>query len=167
MKYKFLVILFFCVANYSCSFGQMEAAQKIAWDFDTTVTFNKPVPVLWNALKNPADWAAISNGYITSINAKGETVNLRREITFADGSKRKDEITQYQPEYKFIVLKITDPVPASVTNNTLAFSASTEGEGVSSLHIFFRAEGDEAQKAVLINSLRKEVVNYLEGLRKL
>lgn len=159
-------MLLFCAVNYSCSFGQMEAAQKITWDFDTTVVFQKPVPILWNAIKDPAQWAAISNGYITSINAKGETANLKREIIFADGTKRKDEITQYQPEYKFIVLKIIDPVPASVTNNTLAFSAATEGEGVSSLHIFFRADGDEAQKAVLISAVRKEVVNYLEGLRK-
>lgn len=160
------MILFFCVANYSCLFAQMEAAQKISWDYDTTVKFNKPVPALWDAIKDPAKWAAISNGYITSIDVKGETHNLKREITFADGSKRKDEVTQYQPEYKFIVLKITDPVPVSVKNNTLAFTAATEGDGVSSLHVFFRAEGDEAQKSILINTLRKEIANYMEGLRK-
>lgn len=159
-------MLFFCAANYSCSFGQMEAAKKVSWDFDTTVIFQKSVPVLWNAIKDPAQWASISNGYISSINVKGETAKLKREVIFADGSKRKDEVTQYQPEYKFIVLTITDPVPASVTNNTLAFAAATEGEGVSSLHIFFRADGDEAQKAVLIAALRKEVANYMEGLRK-
>jgi len=166
MKYKYLVMLFFCAANYTCSFAQMEAAKKIDWDFDTTVKFNKPVPVLWDAIKDPAKWATISNGYITSIDVKGETQHLKREITFADGSKRKDEVTQYQPEYKFIVLKLVDPVPASITENTLAFAASTVGEGVSSLHIFFRADGDEAQKTILINALRKEVANYMEGLKK-
>jgi hypothetical protein len=167
MKYKYLMILFFCVANYSCCFAQMEAAQKIRWDFDTTVKFNKPVPALWDAIKDPAQWAAISNGYITSIDVKGSTQNLKREITFADGSKRKDEVTQYQPEYKFIVLKITDPVPASITSNTLAFTAATEGEGVSTLHVFFRADGDEAQKTIFINALRKEIANYMEGLKKI
>ncbi|MDI3321179.1 SRPBCC family protein [Pinibacter soli] len=166
MMHKYLLIVFFCVANYSCSFAQMQAAQKTSWDFDTTVKFNKPVPALWDAIKDPAKWATISNGYITSIDAKGEAQNLKREITFADGSKRKDEVTQYQPEYKFIVLKVTDPVPASITTNTLAFHAATEGEGISSLHIFFRAEGDEAQKAGLISALRKEIANYMEGLRK-
>ncbi|MBV4357612.1 SRPBCC family protein [Pinibacter aurantiacus] len=167
MKYKYLLIVFFCVATNASSFAQMQSAQKQTWDFDTTVKFNKPVPALWDAIKDPAKWATISNGYITSIDAKGETQNLKREITFADGSKRKDEVTQYQPEYKFIVLKITDPVPASITENTLAVHAATEGEGVSSLHIFFRAEGDEAQKAILISTLRKEIEHYMEGLQKM
>ncbi|MDH7460149.1 SRPBCC family protein [Chitinophagaceae bacterium 26-R-25] len=165
MKYKYILVLFFCVATYYSSFAQMQAAQKLTWDFDTTVRFQKPVPVLWDAIKNPATWATISNGYIKSIDVKGETQNLKREITFADGSKRKDEVTQYQAEYKFIVLKIVDPVPASITANTLAFHAATEGEGISSLHVFFRAEGDDAQKAVLISALKKEVANYMEGLR--
>lgn len=166
MRYKYLAALFFCVAHYSCSFGQMEAAQKITWDYDTTVTFKKSVPVLWDVIKDPAQWAAISNGYITSINVKGETVGQKRELTFADGTKRKDVVVQYQPEYKFIVLKITDPVPSGVKDNTFAVTASTEGEGVSSLHFMLRAEGDEQQKSPMINALKKETIQYIEGLRK-
>jgi hypothetical protein len=166
MKYKYLAVMFFCVAHYSCSFGQMEAAQKMNWDYDTTVTFKKSVPVLWDAIKDPAQWAAFSNGYITSINVKGETAGQRRELFFADGSKRKDQVVQYQPEYKFIVLKITDPVPSGVTDNTFAVTAATEGEGISSLHFMLRAEGDEQQKSVLVNAVKKEIVQYIEGLRK-
>jgi hypothetical protein len=167
MKHKYLLAIFFCVISCSCSFAQMEAARKISWDYDTTVIFNKPVPVLWNTIKDPAQWAAISNGYIASIDVKGEAQYLKREITFADGSKRKDEVTQYQPEYKFIVLKIIDPVPASIKDNTFAFTAATEGEGISSLHVFFRADGDKTDKMILINRLRMEVANYMEGLKKL
>lgn len=164
-KIKFFVL--FCLLVSVQSMAQMEAARKITYDIDTTVKFKVPVPVLWDAIKEPAKWADISNGYIKSISVIGDLPQQSRVVSFADGTERKDIVAQYQPEYRFIVFKISEPLSPAIKDNMFAFTAASEGKGLSSLHIMVKAEGDEKEKAALLNSLKKEIDGYIDGLAKL
>jgi hypothetical protein len=147
--------------------AQMEAARKIQYDADTLAKFNVPVSVLWDAIKEPAKWADISNGYIKSITVSEDLVGKNRMVHFADGTERKDMIAQYQPEYKFIVLKVYEPLPSEIKDNTMAFTAATDGKGFASLHVFIKVDGAEAEKIKMLDMLKKEAYAYIEGLRKL
>jgi hypothetical protein len=122
-RIKWLFVLYLLTSVQALA--QMEAARKIVYDIDTTVKFNVSVPVLWDAIKEPAKWTDVSNGYIRSITVSGSLPNQIRVVNFADGTTRKDVIAQLQPEHRFIVLKIIDPVSSAIKDNILAFTAST------------------------------------------
>jgi len=160
-------LVFICLMASVPSMAQMEPARRITYDIDTTVKFNVSVSVLWDAIKQPAKWADISNGYIKSISVIGDLPQQSRVVTFADGTQRKDIVTQYQPEYRFIVFKITDPISPAIKDNILGFTVATEGKGVSSLHIMTKVEGVEKEKRILLNSLKKEMDEYISGLTEL
>lgn len=148
------------------SSGQMGAAQRVEYDIDTAAKFNVAVSILWDAVKEPAKWADFSNGYISSIIVNGNVPDQTRVVRFADGSERKDVVLQYQPEYKFMVMKITDPLNKAITDNILVFTSVADGQGRSKLEIRIKADGDEKEKTAFLNALRKEMNNYMIGLAK-
>lgn len=152
-----------CLIMSLTSFSQMGAAQKIVLDIDTAVNLNVSVATLWDSIKDPATWAAFSNGYIKSIEASGDFQGLKRTLHFSDGRERTDVVKQYQPEYKFIVITITG-VPASIKDNFFMFTATSEGKGLSKLNIAVRVEGDKKEKAALLNALKPEIQAYIMGL---
>ena len=164
-KIKCLVIG--CLLASVHTMAQMEPAKRITMDFDTTVKFNISVATLWNTLKDPATWAQFSNGYIKSIEVVGDLPKQTRIVHFADGTERKDIVAQYQPEYRFIVFKIADPLSPAIKDNVFGFTSATEGKGLSSLHMMIKIEGDEKEKSVLLNALKKEITGYIAGLTKL
>jgi hypothetical protein len=144
--------------------AQMETARKMTWDMDTAVHFHVAVPVLWDAIKEPASWAAISNGYIQSISISGEGSGQTRTVHFSDGTERKDAIAQYQPEYRFIVYKIGALLSAGSKDNLMTFTADTEGKGLSRLRIGIKVDGDGKEKKELLEALKKEMRGYIAGL---
>jgi hypothetical protein len=164
-KIKFIILL--CLLASVQSMAQMGAAGKITYDIDTTVKFDVSVSILWEAINEPAKWADISNGYIKSVAVSGDLPNQTRLVHFADGMERKDVISQYQPEYRFIVLKITGPLSPAIKDNMFCFAAATDGKGLSSLHFMIKVAGEEREKKELLDSLKKEMYGYITGLTKL
>lgn len=164
---KIKCLVFFCLLASVQTMAQMEPARRITFDLDTTVKFNVSVATLWDTLKEPATWANFSNGHIKSIEVSGDLPKQTRIVHFADGTERKDIVVQYQPEYRFIVFKIADPLSPAIKDNVFGFTSATEGKGLSSLHIMIKVEGDEKEKKVLLNALKKERDGYIAGLTKL
>ena len=145
--------------------AQMEAAQKIKLDIDTGVVFKTTVSSLWDVIKDPAGWASFSNGYVQSITPTGEAANQRRTFVFADGTERTDVITQYQPEYKMIVFKVSGPLEPSVKECSVFFVVRTPEEpGTAELHIGAVIHGSKTDKEKMLPKLKKEMSNYLQGM---
>ena len=157
----FLMLILFTSAKVN---AQMTAAQKLHWDVDTVAAFSvKSLPV-WDLIKETGKWNEISDGYIQLVTATGDHPNQTRVLKFADGKERKDLVAQYQPEYKMIVLKLADPLPAGIKEGTMAFYVANKEEGGSELRITVIVRGDDAPKAALIAELKKEAAAYLRGI---
>ncbi|WP_127130573.1 hypothetical protein [Pseudoflavitalea rhizosphaerae] len=157
----FLMMLLFTGVKVN---AQMTAAQKSHWDVDTAVVFSvKSVPV-WDQIKETGKWNEISNGYVQAVTVMGEHPNQTRIVKFADGKERKDLVSQYQPEYKMIVLKLADPLPAGIYEGVMAFYVSNKEEGGSELRITIRVKGDDEPKSALVGQLKQEAAAYLKGI---
>ncbi|NML23910.1 hypothetical protein HHL16_23720 [Pseudoflavitalea sp. G-6-1-2] len=147
--------------------AQMGEAQKITFDKDTTVNFNVSVDAVWKLVKDPAKWNELSNGHISSISTKGslETA-LLRTISFADGTTRTDEVSQFMPEYKFIVNRVVAPLPKGVTENIYMFSlVNEEGKGTQ-MKYSIKVDGSEPGKQQLLAALIKEMDAFLRGVQQ-
>lgn len=164
-KAKWLAI--FCLLISFQSTAQMKAAKGITFDIDTTVKFNVSVSVLWDTLKEPSKWAGFSNGHIQFITVSGNLPGQSRVLYFSDGTERKDIVTQHQPEHRFIVIRVTDPLSPGIRENILTYTCVSEGKGLSRLDMRIKVEGDENEKIALLNVLRNEMYGYIGGLTKL
>lgn len=163
--FRKIAVLASCLFVTTMANAQMEAAQKVELDIDTGVVFKASVSALWDVIKDPAAWAGFSNGYVQSIETTGEKGNQKRTIHFADGTQRKDMVTQYQPEYKMIVFKISEPLEPSVKECTLIFVIRTpEESGTAEFHIGVLIHGNKSDKAKMLLHLKQEMKNYLQGM---
>lgn len=152
--------------------AQMQAAQRITFDVDTTLIFNVKRSVVWDLIKNPAQWDKISNGNILSIKtigtleSDGKSSDMTLEISCANGSKWKEKVLQFQPEYRFIVLQVTDPVPSGVTNNFISIVVNAETEKSCTMSYRIKVEGSNQGKKELLSHLTNEMHAYLDGISK-
>ena len=162
---KIAVLLFFTFLNSQKGFCQMGAAQKIIFDIDSTVNFNVPRDGVWELLKEPSQWNEISNGLIAHVVIKKLPSGMKKEILFADSSLRYDFITQYQPEYRFIVTEVTKPLPVGITQNFFSIIVNAITENTCSFIYRIKVDGDAAAKTQLLAALRKEMCAIIAGMR--
>lgn len=147
--------------------AQMGAAQKMILDVDTTITFNASLQTVWNLVKDPAKWNEISNGYVTKIETSGDLQStLVRNITFADGTTRTDEVTQFMPQYNFIVSRVKNPLPQGITENIYMFSLVANPGGGTQMKYSIKVDGDAAGKQQLLEALKKEMNAFIQGVQK-
>ncbi|MBO9631484.1 MAG: hypothetical protein J7578_00095 [Chitinophagaceae bacterium] len=163
---KIIAGLLLTCAGYQAN-AQMEAAQKITLDKDTTVYFDVSRETVWKLVKVPANWAEFSKGYINSITVNGDiNANMKRTIQFADGSSRVDEISQFTPEYRFIVNRVVSPVPKGVTENFYGFSMEVDPGKGSTMKYMIKVDGDSEGKKVLLATLENEMRIFIAGLKE-
>ena len=152
--------------------AQMQAAQKIVYAVDTTLIFNVKRSVVWDLIKDPAQWDKISNGNILSIKTNGtlgddgKSTDLTLEISCSDGSKWKEKVIQFQPVYRFIVLQVTDPVPHGVTDNLISIVVNAETEKSCSMSYRIKVEGSNPGKKELLSHLTNEMRAYIRGIHQ-
>lgn len=152
--------------------AQMQAAQKINYAVDTTFIFNVKRSVVWDLIKDPAQWDKISNGNIMSVKTMGtlggdgKPTDLTLEISCADGSKWKEKVIQFQPEFRFIVLQVMDPVPNGVTENHISIVVNSETEKSCSMSYRIKVEGSNPGKKELLSHLTNEMRAYIRGISK-
>ena len=152
--------------------AQMQAAKRITYDVDTTLTFSVKRSVVWDLIKDPAQWDKISNGNILSVKTMGtlggdgKPTDLTLEISCADGSKWKEKVIQFQPEFRFIVLQVTDPVPNGVTDNLISFVVNAVTEKSCTMSYRIKVEGSNPGKKELLSHLTNEMRAYIRGISK-
>ena len=123
-----------------------------------------PRDEVWELLKEPSQWSEISNGHIARVVIKKLGSGMKKEIVFADSSRRFDFITQYQPEYRFIVTEVTKPIPEGVTQNLFAVVVNAVTESSCSFIYRIKVEGSEQAKLQLLNELKIEMCAIITGM---
>ena len=162
---KIAVLLFFTFLSSQKGYSQMGLAQQIIFDIDSTVTFNAPRDGVWELLKEPSKWNEISNGLIARVVIKKLPSGMKKEIVFADSSLRYDFITQYQPEYRFIVTEVTKPLPAGITQNFFSIIVNAINENTCSFIYRIKVDGEAIAKSQLLAALRNEMCAIIAGMR--
>ena len=150
-----------------CASAQMGEAKKMVLDVDTTVMLNASLSKVWKLIKDPAKWNEISNGYITRIETSGDLQStLERNITFADGTTRTDEVTQFTPQYYFIVSKVKSPLPKGISENIYMFSLQAEPGAGTRMKYSIKVDGDAEGKQQLLETLKKDMNAFIHGVQK-
>ena len=168
MKQKIYILLLaglFTISKQTNA--QMGAAQKMTLDVDTAVTFNASLQTVWKLVKDPAKWNEISNGYMTKLETSGDLQStLEMNITFADGTTRVDEVTQFTPQYYFIVNKVKSPLPKGITENIYMFSLVAQQGGGKKMKYSIKVDGAEEGKRQLLEVLKKDMNAFILGIQK-
>lgn len=164
---KYLLGLLLCWSG--TAIAQMEAAQKVTPEYLHETRINNHPPDIWQVIRDLPKVKDYSNGMITEVNIRTERGTQYRDLVFADGRKRTDEIEQVQETYKFFVFQISSPLPAGVTKAIItALVESIPGsKGTSVVRWSIIMDGEKAAKKALTDSLTAEIANYEAGLKKL
>lgn len=157
-------IVFFVLAfGFAKAHAQMGEAQKMQWDWDSVGTYKTHAAAVWDVLKETDKWHEISNGVVKTMRVRGEHPNQFRELSFADGSVRKDEVVQFQPEYKMVVIQLIRPLPQGIEDARMAFFITGEG-GEAKLRITIVVKGEAVARQQLVDELSREGAGYLAGI---
>ncbi|WP_298710825.1 hypothetical protein [Chitinophaga sp.] len=164
---KYLLWLLLCWSG--TAMAQMEAARKVTPEYLHETRINNHPPDIWQVIRDLPKVKDYSNGMISEVNIRTERGTQYRDLVFADGSKRTDEIQQVHETYKFFVVQISSPLPAGVTKAIVtALVESIPGsKGTSVVRWSIIMEGEKAAKKALTDSLTAEIANYEAGLKKL
>ncbi|MGN6420163.1 MAG: hypothetical protein ACTHMC_21830 [Pseudobacter sp.] len=157
------IILLILVLGFAKANAQMGEAQQVHWDWDSVGTYKTNAGAVWDLLKETQKWNEISNGFVKSVTVKGEHPNQVRELSFTDGRVRKDEVAQFQPEHKMVVIQLVKPLQPGIEEAMMAFFLTGEG-GEAKLRITIMVKGEVKARKQLVEELSKEGAAYLKGI---
>lgn len=149
--------------------AQMGAAQKVVPEYLHETRIKNNPPAIWETIRDLPKVKDYSNGMITEVNIRTEGGSQFRDLVFADGRKRTDEIEQVHDTYKFFVFHIAAPLTPGVSKAivTALVESHPEIKGTSVVRWSIIMEGDKSAKKALTESLTAEIANYEAGLKKL
>ncbi len=143
--------------------AQMEAAEPVKWDLTQECKLNISQDALWVILTDVKQLAPLSNGFVSSITDKGKNA---RVVTFADGSKRTENVTQSDTENKFMVIEFSkESLPEGISDAQIAIFTREQNDK-STLVWRVRITGKDKSKQSLIARLKEEFSNYQTGFVK-
>ncbi|RAJ80171.1 hypothetical protein CLV59_105279 [Chitinophaga dinghuensis] len=164
---KLLTLLLICCST--AVMAQMQAAQRVIPDY-THETQLKSTPVkVWRIIRDLPQVKEYSNGTIKEVTIRNVGETRYRDLVFADGHKRTDEIEQVHEQYKFFVFHILEPLPAGVTKAivTALVESSPNNDDVAVIRWSMIMEGDKSARKALVESLSAEIASYEAGLKKM
>ena len=165
-------LLILLVAVFTDANAQMQPAHKVTLYIDTTNGLPVKRSVVWNLVKDPANWNKFLGESVTSFATTGVTGDGSAEPTmeikmrFIGGPERKLKVKQFQPEYRFILLKVSDPIPAGITENFIGITVDVETESSCKLAYRVKVDGPAQAKEELLAQLKTEKKIFLEGINK-
>ncbi|MBV8255980.1 MAG: SRPBCC family protein [Chitinophaga sp.] len=164
---QLLTLLLICCS--SVVMAQMQAAQRIIPEY-THDTQIKSTPVkVWRVIRDLPQVKEYSNGTIKEVNIRTVGDTRYRDLVFADGHKRTDEIEQVHEQYKFFVFHIQEPLPQGVTKAivTALVESAPNSDDVAVIRWSMIMEGDKSARKKLVDILSAEIANYEAGLKKM
>lgn len=164
---KFLVLLLVCWSGAATA--QMEAAQKVVPEYLHETRIQADPPKVWQTIRDLSKVKDYANGMIAEVNIRTQGGTWFRDLVFADGRKRTDEIEQVHDVYKFFVFHVHAPLTPGVSKAIVtALVESLPGsKGTSVIRWSIIMEGDKSAKKILTDSLIAEIANYEAGLKEL
>lgn len=147
--------------------AQMAAAQKVHYDLSKDAVINMPQDEVWDMLNNAELLQKASNGYVTSIIVTDPNFPVEREITFANGTKRKETIKQLDKQYKFMVIQLgTESLPRGIKEAEVCIFTKNKDTSCD-VNWKARIKGNAEDKKALMEQLTAEFDNYVIGFDKL
>lgn len=157
------IIVLILVLGFTEANAQMGEAQQVYWDWDSVGSYKTRAAEVWDLLKETQKWNDLSNGFVKSVSVKGDHPNQVRELSFADGRVRKDEVAQFQPQDKMVVIQLVKPLQPGIEEAMMAFFLTGEG-GEAKLRITIQVKGEAKARKQLVEELSKEGAAYLKGI---
>jgi len=164
---KYLLLLLVCWSG--TAMAQMEAAQRIEPEYLHETRIKNDPPTIWQTIRDLPKVKDYSNGTITEVNIRTVGGTQFRDLVFADGRKRTDEIEQIHDTYKFFVFHVAAPLPSGVSKAivTALVESLPDSIGTSVVRWSIIMEGNKSAKKALTDTLVAEIANYEAGLKKL
>ncbi len=164
---KYLLLLMICWSGAAAA--QMQAAQKVTPEYRHETRIKSDPPAIWQIIRDMPKVKDYSNGMITGVNIRTTGGTQFRDLEFADGRKRTDEIEQVHETYKFFVFQVSAPLVPGVTKAivTVLVESLPDSKDTSVVRWSIIMDGDKSAKKVLTDSLIAEIANYEAGLKKL
>ncbi|MBV7533986.1 hypothetical protein [Chitinophaga sp. sic0106] len=166
MKQLFTLLLICCSM---AAMAQIQAAQKIIPEYLHESQIKSTPVKIWRTIRDLPKAKEYSNGMIKEIDIRTVGQVSYRDLVFADGTKRTDEIEQVHDQYKFFVFNIQDPLPKGVSKAiiTALVESRPDNDDVAVVRWSIIMEGDKSARKPLVESLTAEIANYEAGLKKL
>ncbi len=164
---KYLLLILVCWSG--TVMAQMEAARKINPEYLHETRIKSDPPTIWQTIRDLPKVKDYSNGAITEVNIRTVGGTQFRDLVFADGRKRTDEIEQVHDTYKFFVFRVAAPLPSGVSKAivTALVESIPDSIGTSVVRWSIIMEGNKSAKKALTDTLVAEIANYEAGLKKL
>lgn len=148
-------------------YAQMAAAQQMDWTLDVELVVPIERDSLWSLMKDYALAHKLSEGYIISIVDQDSSRPILREVTFANGSKREELLTQVDEQHRFLVFKYKDTsLPKGIKSVHFAFFTKEIDDLNSKINWLVRVDGDKGAKEALVKQLGIEMQSYKVGYSK-
>ncbi|MGE7775009.1 hypothetical protein ACQKLP_09805 [Chitinophaga sp. NPDC101104] len=162
-------LLMFLVCWSGTAMAQMGAAQKIVPEYLHETRIKSDPPAIWQTIRDLPKVKDYSNGTITEVNIRSVGGTQFRDLVFADGRKRTDEIEQIHDAYKFFVFHVAAPLPTGVSKAivTALVESLPDSKDTSVVRWSIIMEGDKSARKALTDTLVAEIANYEAGLKKL
>lgn len=165
---KIIVTVLFAVFFGNGVFAQMATAQKIVWDIDVKAEVNASQSTVWSYLNNVEKLKQFSNGFVKSIQKKGEVAPVSVNVHFSNGKKRYETITQLNNRNKFMTVKINnESLPKGVKNAEIGIFTESESDEKTTISWYAKITGDKKGKKILMNQLNSEFEAYRIGFGNL
>lgn len=147
--------------------AQMGAAQTVQWDVTKVAVVKSSQEGAWNMLANLREIKIYTKDFINDVEIKGSELPFDRIITFADGTKRTEQIDQVDQQYKFMAYRFKEnTLPAGITNVHIAvFTKDVDGKA--EVKWMARIEGKSDAKKALVAQLTAEFDKYANGITDL
>lgn len=149
------------------TYAQMEAAQKIKWDIEKDVDVNMEMDMVWDIFSNNDLLKKASNGYVSNITVIDANMPVSRNIVFANGGSRLENITQSEAHNKLIAIDFADSnLPKGIKSAQYAIFIKAKD---SKTNVMWRViiKGETEAKKALIAQLTAEFESYAAGLEKM
>jgi hypothetical protein len=167
MKKIILSILLLTGLSVVTAKAQMEAAQKITYDVNKDATINMPQDQVWEILNQAELLQKASNGYVTAIFVTDANFPVEREVTFADGTKRKETIKQVDKQYKFMVIQLgTESLPKGIKEAEICIFTKDK-DAKCEINWKAKIKGNTEGQKALMDKLTAEFESYALGFEKL
>lgn len=155
------------IASPKHAHAQMEAAQTVQWDVTKVAVVKSNQDGAWSLLANLREIKFYTKDFISDVEIKGSELPFDRIITFADGTKRTEQIDQVDQQHKFMAYRFKEnTLPAGITGVHVAVFTKAVDEKTE-VKWMVRVEGKSDAKKALVAQLTAEFDKYANGMTEL
>ncbi|WP_077400682.1 SRPBCC family protein [Cellulophaga omnivescoria] len=165
---KSVSFIFGFVLTSFYGYGQMKAAKAIPPSVEKRVMIEAPVDTVWKYLLVFSNVEEFGSSIVLNAKIEGKGIGTVREVFFANGSKRKEEVVVISPRFKKIGFKVLNP--NSLFSSYFYYfevNRANDLECFVTIKTYYvlKDKVDKKDKKNLKRDVLKETGSFLEGLK--